>query len=82
MSSLGDSITRGFNACGWYVDCTSRSFSTGDDSSVNSHYLRLRATNPAINGRNYNESATGADSSTCSVRPTARSPVASSTSPC
>ncbi|WP_329109290.1 GDSL-type esterase/lipase family protein [Micromonospora sp. NBC_01699] len=63
MSSLGDSITRGFNACGWYVDCTSRSFSTGDDSSVNSHYLRLRATNPAINGRNYNESATGADSS-------------------
>lgn len=33
MASLGDSITRGFNACGWYVDCTSRSFSTGDNST-------------------------------------------------
>ncbi|MGW4463598.1 SGNH/GDSL hydrolase family protein [Micromonospora sp. NPDC004704] len=62
MSSLGDSITRGFNACGWYVDCTSRSFSTGDNSSVNPHYLRIRAVNPAINGRNYNDSQTGADS--------------------
>lgn len=62
MSSLGDSITRGFNACGWYVDCTSRSFSTGDNSSVNSHYLRIRAANPAINGRNHNDSQTGADS--------------------
>lgn len=62
MSSLGDSITRGFNACGWYVDCTSRSFSTGDNSSVNAHYLRIRAVNPAINGRNHNDSQTGADS--------------------
>jgi lysophospholipase L1-like esterase len=60
MASMGDSITRGFNACGWYVDCTSRSFSTGDNSSVNSHYLRIRAVNPAINGRNYNDSVTGA----------------------
>ncbi|WP_326559495.1 GDSL-type esterase/lipase family protein [Micromonospora sp. NBC_01796] len=62
MSSLGDSITRGFNACGWYVDCTSRSFSTGDNSSVNPHYLRIRAVNPAINGRNHNDAQTGADS--------------------
>ena len=29
MASLGDSITRGFNACGWFVDCPSRSWSTG-----------------------------------------------------
>lgn len=62
MASLGDSITRGFNACGWYVDCTSRSFSTGDDSGVNSHYLRIRAVDPAINGRNYNDARTGAKS--------------------
>ncbi|MFC7549810.1 GDSL-type esterase/lipase family protein [Plantactinospora sp. GCM10030261] len=62
MASLGDSITRGFNACGWYVDCTSRSFSTGDYSSVNSHYLRIRAVNPAINGRNYNDARSGAKS--------------------
>ncbi|HEX5543068.1 MAG TPA: SGNH/GDSL hydrolase family protein [Micromonospora sp.] len=62
MSSMGDSITRGFNACGWYVDCTSQSFSTGDDSAVNSHYLRIRAVNSSINGRNYNDARSGAKS--------------------
>lgn len=62
MASMGDSITRGFNACGWYVDCTSRSFSTGDDSAVSSHYLRIRAKNSAINGRNHNAGKTGAKS--------------------
>ncbi|MDW5326082.1 GDSL-type esterase/lipase family protein [Plantactinospora sp. KLBMP9567] len=62
MASLGDSITRGFNACGWYVDCPSRSFSTGDDAGVNSHYLRIRAVNPAINGRNHNDAESGAES--------------------
>lgn len=62
MASMGDSITRGFNACGWYVDCPSRSFSTGTDSAVNSHYLRVRAVNPAINGRNHNVARTGAKS--------------------
>jgi lysophospholipase L1-like esterase len=60
MASMGDSITRGFNACGFYLDCTSRSFSTGSSSSVNSHYVRLRAVNPAISGRNFNESRSGA----------------------
>ncbi|MER5336213.1 SGNH/GDSL hydrolase family protein [Micromonospora sp. NPDC002717] len=62
MASLGDSITRGFNACGWYSDCTSRSFSTGDYSTVNSHYLRIRATNAAIDGRNHNDARSGAKS--------------------
>ncbi|MFI7429065.1 SGNH/GDSL hydrolase family protein [Micromonospora sp. NPDC049836] len=62
MASLGDSITRGFNACGWYSDCTSRSFSTGDYASVNSHYLRIRAVEPAIQGRNHNDAKTGAKS--------------------
>lgn len=60
MSSLGDSITRGFNACGWYVDCTSRSWSTGDYASVNSHYLRIKAKNSAITGRNFNDARSGA----------------------
>lgn len=63
MASMGDSITRGFNACGWYVDCTSRSFSTGDDSGVNSHYLRIRAKNSAISGHNYNDAKSGAKAS-------------------
>ncbi|MFG1953279.1 GDSL-type esterase/lipase family protein [Micromonospora sp. NPDC048830] len=62
MASIGDSITRGFNACGWYTDCTSRSFSTGDDSTVNSHYLRIRAVNPAIGGNNHNDARSGAKS--------------------
>ncbi|MGK5445321.1 GDSL-type esterase/lipase family protein [Micromonospora sp. URMC 105] len=62
MASLGDSITRGFNACGWYVDCTSRSFSTGDNSTVNSHYLRIRAVNSGIQGRNHNDARSGAKS--------------------
>jgi lysophospholipase L1-like esterase len=60
IASMGDSITRGFNACGWYVDCPSRSFSTGTDSGVNSHYLRIRAVNPAISGRNFNDGRSGA----------------------
>lgn len=60
IASLGDSITRGFNACGFYVDCPSRSFSTGGDSAVNSHYLRIRAVNPAINGRASNDARSGA----------------------
>jgi lysophospholipase L1-like esterase len=41
IASLGDSITRGFNACGFYVDCTRRSWSTGDDEDVRSHRHRL-----------------------------------------
>lgn len=60
MSSLGDSITRGFNACGWFYDCTDRSWSTGGYTSVNSHYLRIRAKNSLINGRNYNDARSGA----------------------
>jgi lysophospholipase L1-like esterase len=61
MASLGDSITRGFNANGWYVEYPSRSFSTGDYASVNSHYLRIRAKNPAINGQNFNLATSGAE---------------------
>lgn len=62
MAALGDSITRGFNACGWYSDCSSESWSTGDDSTVGSHYLRIRAKNPAMGGHAYNDAKTGAKS--------------------
>ncbi|HEY3260813.1 MAG TPA: SGNH/GDSL hydrolase family protein [Pseudonocardiaceae bacterium] len=58
IASMGDSITRGFNACGWYVDCTSRSWSTGDDSYVNSHRLRIRAINPNFAAQ-YNDARSG-----------------------
>lgn len=60
MASLGDSLTRGFNACGFYIDCTSRSFSTGSHSSVRSHYLRIRDVNPGIAGNNHNHARSGA----------------------
>lgn len=60
MASLGDSITRGFNACGFYVECTSRSWSTGSSGAVQSHYLRIRAVNPAISGHNFNDARSGA----------------------
>jgi len=60
MSSVGDSITRAFNACGWCLDCTSRSWSTGDYANVNSHYLRIKAKNSLITGKNYNDSKSGA----------------------
>jgi lysophospholipase L1-like esterase len=62
MAAIGDSITRGFNACGWYSDCTSRNWSTGATSAINSHYVRIRARNTAISGRNYNVARTGAKS--------------------
>lgn len=60
MASMGDSISRGFNACGFYVDCPYRSFSTGDDSGVTSHYLRIRTVNSAMNGHSYNDAQSGA----------------------
>lgn len=63
MASLGDSITRGFDACGWFTDCPDLSWSTGTDAGVNSQYLRIRRVNAAINGHNYNDAVTGARSS-------------------
>jgi lysophospholipase L1-like esterase len=60
MAALGDSITTGFNACGFYFDCKSRSWSTGTSGTVNSHYLRILAVNQSISGRNYNNAVSGA----------------------
>ncbi len=60
MASLGDSITQAFNACGWYSNCRSESWSTGWTTAINSHYVRLKAVNPAITARNINNSVTGA----------------------
>ena len=60
MSSLGDSITRGYDACGFFIDCPQRSWSTGTYSTVNSHYLRILAKNAKISGHNNNGAKTGA----------------------
>lgn len=61
IAALGDSITRGFNACGFYVDCTRRSWSTGDDGDVNSHRLRLQHRGAALS-RQSNLARSGARS--------------------
>ncbi len=62
MVALGDSITAGFNVCGWYVPCTSRSWATGDNAEVDSHYLRLLRLDGGIRGHNGNLAAPGATS--------------------
>ncbi|MGH8906065.1 MAG: GDSL-type esterase/lipase family protein [Egibacteraceae bacterium] len=60
MAALGDSITRGFNACGFFVDCPPVSWSTGRSGLVNSHYLRILAQNSEILGQAFNDARTGA----------------------
>ncbi len=81
MASLGDSITRGFDACGWYRDCTAESWSTGDDAAINSHYLRILAVNPAIGGHNLNDARTGARASDLAGQAQTAPVSTSSTSP-
>jgi lysophospholipase L1-like esterase len=60
MAALGDSITRGVGTGFWLLDAPANSWSTGTTSTVNSHYLRIRAVNSAINGKNSNLAKTGA----------------------
>jgi lysophospholipase L1-like esterase len=62
IASTGDSITRAFKTCSFpYVDCPSNSWSTGSSATVNGHYRRILAANPAISGRTFNDAETGAD---------------------
>jgi lysophospholipase L1-like esterase len=61
IASTGDSITRAFNTGTIpFTDAPANSWSTGTNGSVNSHYSRILAANPAINGHNYNDAVTGA----------------------
>src|SRR6266540_4978017 len=61
IASTGDSITRAFNTCAFpFLDCPQNSWSTGSSNTVNSHYRRILAVNPAISGRNLNDAKTGA----------------------
>jgi lysophospholipase L1-like esterase len=61
MAALGDSITQAFSACCGPGNHPGRSWSSGDaEDEVNSHYERLLRLQPAIAGRNYNNSQSGA----------------------
>ncbi|GGM07622.1 GDSL-type esterase/lipase family protein [Dactylosporangium sucinum] len=53
MAALGDSITAGFASCLAPVPCPRNSWSTGDGTRVDSHYRRLRKTDPGLRGRNH-----------------------------
>ncbi|MFI7133255.1 GDSL-type esterase/lipase family protein [Nonomuraea sp. NPDC050153] len=62
MAALGDSISTGFNACGWYVSCPMRSWSSGDNHEVSSHYLRLSAMSGTLQKHNLTFAVPGATS--------------------
>jgi PKD repeat protein len=61
MAAVGDSITQAASSGGSLgTDYPANSWSTGTNTNVNSHYLRLLAWNPAISGHAYNRSVSGA----------------------
>lgn len=62
MAALGDSITQATDVCCWYGNHPAQSWSTGDGrfDGITSHYERLLQLQPAIAGRNYNNSRSGA----------------------
>lgn len=60
VAAVGDSITRGFDACGILADCPAVSWATGSDVTVNSVALRLLG--PAgVGTRSWNLAVSGAD---------------------
>jgi lysophospholipase L1-like esterase len=63
MVALGDSLTSGIGACLELATCARNSWSTGGGTQVDSHYLRIRAGNPAISGHHRNLAAPGARAS-------------------
>lgn len=63
MAAVGDSITQAVSSGGSLGGLyPANSWSTGTNTTVNSHYQRLLALNPAISGRAWNDAVSGADS--------------------
>jgi lysophospholipase L1-like esterase len=62
MAAIGDSLTQATDVCCWYGNHPTNSWSTGGAGwdGVRSHYERIRALNPDIAGRNFNDSVAGA----------------------
>src|SRR3990170_7268651 len=61
MAAVGDSITQAASTGGSLgADYPQNSWSTGTNSTVNSHYLRLLALGAPISGQNNNLSVSGA----------------------
>ena len=59
MVAVGDSITRGFDACSVLSDCPEVSWATGTDSEVRSLAVRLLGTSRAA-AHSWNHAETGA----------------------
>ncbi|MGA5164846.1 MULTISPECIES: GDSL-type esterase/lipase family protein [Streptomyces] len=59
LAAVGDSITRGFDACGILVDCPDVSWATGSDARVNSLARRLLGP-AALPSRSWNLARSGA----------------------
>jgi len=62
IAGIGDSITRAADVCCWYGDHPAQSWSTGGGAfdGIRSHYERIRALKPTIEGHNYNDARSGA----------------------
>ncbi|MFP1627300.1 GDSL-type esterase/lipase family protein [Streptomyces sp. 5K101] len=60
LAAVGDSITRGFDACSLLADCPEVSWATGTDARVNSLALRLLGPAGAA-ARSWNHARSGAD---------------------
>ncbi|MBT2391777.1 SGNH/GDSL hydrolase family protein [Streptomyces sp. ISL-1] len=60
IAAVGDSITRGFDACVVLSDCPEVSWATGTDATVRSLALRLIG-QPAVSERSWNFARSGAD---------------------
>lgn len=71
MAGLGDSITAGVGACLTLDVCLRHSWSTGHGILVDSHYVRIRAGNRAINGHAHNLAKPGARSADLAAQATA-----------
>lgn len=59
LAAVGDSITRGYDACAVFADCPEVSWATGTDSTVRSLALRLLGTTTAAQ-RSWNHARSGA----------------------
>jgi lysophospholipase L1-like esterase len=59
IAAVGDSITRGFDACNVLSDCPTVSWATGSDASVDSLAVRLLGRTGAA-GHSWNYAVTGA----------------------
>jgi lysophospholipase L1-like esterase len=60
IASTGDSIARGFDACGLFSDCPGIAYSTGSDNGSGSVYRQLLGINPSVSGHQYNDAEVGA----------------------